>query len=224
MEYLKKAPPTSADDRLEIQKTVSMILAEIERDGTDAIRRYSAKFDGWDPPSFRVSPAQISEAEERVDPKLRAQIEFSRLQVERFARLQRASLIDFQAETLPGVTLGQKQIPVNSVESWAWPFWMQLRACSSGGPLLPLPVRHGGTAERLSFVLTLTKWSVSPTKSPVSMSKSKRRIQSGSYGSSPTTDLCSWVQTRQLFTVIKASEQTMSCRPAERLGTPEASG
>lgn len=118
MEYLKKAPPTSSVDRLEIQNTVSMILAEIERDGTDAIRRYSAKFDGWNPPSFRVSPAQISEAEDRVDPKLRAHIEFSRLQVERFAKLQRASLIDFQAETLPGVTLGQKQIPVNSVGSY----------------------------------------------------------------------------------------------------------
>jgi hypothetical protein len=175
MEYLKKAPPTSTVDRLEIRNTVSMILAEIERDGTDAIRRYSAKFDDWDPPSFRVSPAQISEAEERVDSKLRAQIEFSRLQVERFARLQRASLIDFQAE-------------------------------------------------RLSFVLTRTKWSVSPTKSPVSMSKSKRRIPGGSYRGSRTTDLSSWGQTRQLFMVIKASEQTMFCRPVERLGTPEASG
>jgi sulfopropanediol 3-dehydrogenase len=118
MEYLKKAPPSSATDRLQIQETVSQILGEIERDGTDAIRRYSAKFDGWDPPSFRVSPAQISEAAAHVDPELRAQIEFSRLQVERFARLQRASLIDFQAETLPGVTLGQKQIPVNSVGSY----------------------------------------------------------------------------------------------------------
>src|ERR1700742_4874339 len=118
MEYLKKAEVNSASDRLQIQQTVSEILAEIERDGTKAIRRYSAKFDGWDPPSFRVSAAQISEAEERVDPKLRAQIEFSRLQVERFARLQRASLVDFQVETLPGVTLGQKQIPVNAVGSY----------------------------------------------------------------------------------------------------------
>jgi len=119
MEYLKKAPPPSASDRLQIQKTVTEILAEIERDGTDAIRRYSAKFDGWDPPSFRVSPAQIREAEEHVDSKLQAQIEFSRLQVERFARLQRAScLVDFQVETLPGVTLGQKHIPVNAVGSY----------------------------------------------------------------------------------------------------------
>ncbi len=118
MEYLKKAELNSASDRLQIQQTVSEILAEIERDGTKAIRRYSAKFDGWDPPSFRVSAAQISEAEERVDPKLQAQIEFSRLQVERFARLQRASLVDFQVETLPGVTLGQKQIPVNAVGSY----------------------------------------------------------------------------------------------------------
>jgi sulfopropanediol 3-dehydrogenase len=118
MEYLKKASPPSALDHQQVQETVSQILAEIERDGTDAIRRYSAKFDGWDPPSFRVSSAQIREAEDRVDSNLQKQIEFSRLQVERFARLQRASLVDFQVETLPGVTLGQKQIPVNAVGSY----------------------------------------------------------------------------------------------------------
>jgi sulfopropanediol 3-dehydrogenase len=118
MEYLKKALPTSAVDRFQIQQTVSGILAEVERDGTDAIRRYSTKFDGWNPPSFRVSSSQIREAEERVDPKLKEQIEFSRSQVERFAGLQRASVIDFEVETLPGVTLGQKQIPVNSVGSY----------------------------------------------------------------------------------------------------------
>lgn len=118
MEHLKKALPPSDADRFQIQETVSGILADVERNGTDAIRRYSAKFDGWNPPSFRVSPTQIREAEEQVDSKLKAQIEFSRSQVERFAGLQRASLIDFQVETLPGVTLGQKQIPVNSVGSY----------------------------------------------------------------------------------------------------------
>jgi sulfopropanediol 3-dehydrogenase len=118
MEYLKKALPPSEADRFQVQETVSGILADIERDGTDAIRRYSTKFDGWNPPSFRVSPSQIREAEENVDPKLKEQIEFSRSQVERFAGLQRASLIDFEVETLPGVTLGQKQIPVNSVGSY----------------------------------------------------------------------------------------------------------
>lgn len=118
MEYLKKAAPSSSGDRQQIKETVSQILADIEREGTDAIRRYSAKYDEWNPPSFRVSSDQIREAEGLVDSTLRAQIEFSRLQVERFARLQRASLVDFQVETLPGVTLGQKQIPVNSVGSY----------------------------------------------------------------------------------------------------------
>jgi sulfopropanediol 3-dehydrogenase len=118
MEYLKKALPPSDADRFQIQETVSGILADVERNGTDAIRRYSTKFDGWNPPSFRVSPRQIREAEEHVEPRLQEQIEFSRSQVERFAGLQRASLIDFQVETLPGVTLGQKQIPVNSVGSY----------------------------------------------------------------------------------------------------------
>src|SRR5580692_5472653 len=78
MEYLKKAPLSSASDRLLIQQTVSEILLDIERHRTEAIRRYSAKFDGWNPPLFRVSAAQISEAEEEVDSKLRAHIEFSR--------------------------------------------------------------------------------------------------------------------------------------------------
>jgi sulfopropanediol 3-dehydrogenase len=118
MEYVKKALPAQIADRRQIQETVSEILADVERYGTDAIRRYSAKFDGWNPSSFRVSPTQIREAEERVDPVLQEQIEFSRSQVERFATLQRASLIDFEVETLPGITLGQKQIPVNSVGAY----------------------------------------------------------------------------------------------------------
>jgi sulfopropanediol 3-dehydrogenase len=118
MEYLKQASPPSALDRSEVQETVSKILDEIEREGTDAIRRYSAKFDNWSPPSFRISEAQISEAGERLDPQLKGQIEFSRTQVENFARRQRALLVDFQMETLPGVTLGQKQIPVNAVGSY----------------------------------------------------------------------------------------------------------
>jgi len=118
MEYLKKAAPFSTGDRQQIQETVSRILGDIEREGTDAIRRYSSRYDDWNPASFRVSSDRIREAEGLVENTLRAQIEFSRLQVERFARLQRASLVDFQVETLPGVILGQKQIPVNSVGSY----------------------------------------------------------------------------------------------------------
>jgi len=118
MEHLKKAASSPSGERQHVQEAVSQILADIEREGTDAIRRYSAKYDDWNPPSFRVSSDRIREAEGLVDSTLRAQIEFSRLQVERFARLQRAALVDFQVETLPGVILGQKQIPVNSAGSY----------------------------------------------------------------------------------------------------------
>lgn len=118
MEYLKKAVEPAGGGHPKVAETVSKILADIERDGIAAVRRYSREFDGWDPPSFRVSPPQIREAEHRADPQLLSHLEFSRLQVERFARLQRASLVDFQAETLPGVTLGQKHIPVNAVGAY----------------------------------------------------------------------------------------------------------
>ena len=118
MEYLKKAPPRLHSEQQKIRDTVSQILADIEREGIAAVRRYSDQFDGWNPPSFRVSTDEIREAEHQIDPVLRNHIEFSRLQVERFAKLQRDSLVDFQAETLPGVTLGQKQIPVNAVGSY----------------------------------------------------------------------------------------------------------
>ena len=118
MEYLKQAAEVPGVRHQQVVETVSKILADIERDGISAVRHYSREFDGWDPPSFRVSLAQIGEAEARIDPQLLSHIEFSRLQVERFARLQRASLVDFKAETLPGVTLGQKHIPVNAVGAY----------------------------------------------------------------------------------------------------------
>jgi sulfopropanediol 3-dehydrogenase len=118
VEYIKQASFKASSEQEHIQATVSQILLEIEREGVAAIRRYSAKFDGWEPPSFRVLPDEVRQAEEKVPQTLRNQIEFSRLQVERFAKLQRASLIDFQVETLPGVTLGQKQIPLNAVGSY----------------------------------------------------------------------------------------------------------
>jgi sulfopropanediol 3-dehydrogenase len=118
MEYLKKKPLKALAEQQQIRDIVSQILSEIEREGISAVRRYSEKFDAWNPPSFRVSAEQIERAEEQVDPILRDHIEFSRAQVVHFAGVQRASLTDFQLETLPGVTLGQKQIPVNAIGAY----------------------------------------------------------------------------------------------------------
>lgn len=118
MEYIKKAPPQPPSVSQEIRETVSRIISDVEREGIDAVRRYSEKFDGWNPPSFRLSKREIEEGLNAVDPRIARSIDFAIEQVRKFAELQRATLTDFEAETLPGVTLGQKQIPVNAVGSY----------------------------------------------------------------------------------------------------------
>jgi len=118
-EYLKRPeaqPPEIAES---VRTTVSEILLSVEREGLAAVRRYSEKLDDWNPPSFRVSDAQIDHAATQIDDTLRGHIEFSQAQVRGFAQLQRDALVDFERETLPGVTLGQKQIPVANVGSYS---------------------------------------------------------------------------------------------------------
>ena len=118
MEYFKKAPPQPASVSQEIKDTVSQVISEVEREGIAAVRRYSERFDGWNPPSFGITDQQMRDAGNAVDDKVAQAIAFSLEQVRRFASLQRATLTEFEVETLPGVTLGQKQIPVNAVGSY----------------------------------------------------------------------------------------------------------
>lgn len=118
MEYIKKAPPQPPSISQEIRDTVSRIISDVEREGITAVRRYSERFDSWNPPSFRLSKREIEEGLSAVDPSIAHSIDFATEQVKKFAELQRATLTDFEAETLPGVTLGQKQIPVNAVGAY----------------------------------------------------------------------------------------------------------
>jgi sulfopropanediol 3-dehydrogenase len=118
MEYIKKAPPQPPSISQEIRDTVSRIISDVEREGITAVRRYSERFDGWNPPSFRLSEREIEEDLSAVDPSIARSIDFAIEQVKKFAELQRATLADFEAETLPGVTLGQKQIPVSAVGAY----------------------------------------------------------------------------------------------------------
>ena len=118
MEYLKKAEPIGEQVTQGIRDTVSRILLDVEKEGLAAIRRYSEQLDGWNPESFVVGAEEIKRATDSVDDNLKAHIEFAKAQVENFARLQKETLIDFEKETLPGVVLGQKQIPVNAVGSY----------------------------------------------------------------------------------------------------------
>jgi sulfopropanediol 3-dehydrogenase len=117
-EYLKKAPLYSREDTQEVRRTVTEMLQRIEREGAVAIRRYSRELDRWDPPSFVVGEATIKRAAERIDPVLREGIAFAQDQVRAFATAQRETLRDLEVQTLPGVTLGHRHIPVGSVGAY----------------------------------------------------------------------------------------------------------
>jgi sulfopropanediol 3-dehydrogenase len=119
MEYLKKAEPVGEQVTQDIRGSVSEILMAIEREGTTAVRRYSEQLDDWNPESFVVSEEEILRAEDSVDEELKRYINFAQEQVRNFAQLQRETLVDFERETLPGVVLGQKQIPVNAAGCYA---------------------------------------------------------------------------------------------------------
>ena len=119
MEYLKKAEPVGEQVTQDIRESVSEILMAIEREGTTAVRRYSEQLDDWNPESFVVSEEEILRAEDSVDEELKRYINFAQEQVRNFAQLQRETLVDFERETLPGVVLGQKQIPVNAAGCYA---------------------------------------------------------------------------------------------------------
>ncbi len=98
-----------------VRKTVEDIIAEVALRGDDAVRDLSAKFDQWSPPSFRLSQGEI----ERLIASLPAQtvddIRFAQAQIRRFAEAQRQAIRDIEVETLPGVRLGHKNIPVDSI-------------------------------------------------------------------------------------------------------------
>jgi sulfopropanediol 3-dehydrogenase len=119
MEYLKKAEPIGEQVTQDIRASVSGILAAVEKEGITAVRRYSEQLDGWNPESFVVSEGEIRRAEDSVDEELKEYINFAQEQVRNFAQLQRETLVDFERETLPGVVLGQKQIPVNAAGCYA---------------------------------------------------------------------------------------------------------
>ena len=114
--YLKKAAAASergASER-QVRETVEAILADIEKRGDDAVRELSAKFDGWDRDSYRLTQAEIDGCIGQLSRQDIADIEFAQTQVRNFARVQRESIKDIEVETLPGVVLGHRNIPLNA--------------------------------------------------------------------------------------------------------------
>ena len=115
--YLKrgKDAQTQADEDSLVRSIVEGILKNIEVRGDEAVREYSKKFDNWDPADFRLSHAAIEAAVKQLSPRELEDIKFAQVQVRNFAQLQRDSMQDIEVETLPGVILGHKHIPMNAV-------------------------------------------------------------------------------------------------------------
>jgi sulfopropanediol 3-dehydrogenase len=103
-----------ADDAA-VRQTVEAIIADVAARKDAAVRDYSAKFDHWQPASFRLTREEIDACSREVSAQAVEDIRFAQAQIRRFAEAQRASMHDLEIETLPGVTLGHRNIPVNSV-------------------------------------------------------------------------------------------------------------
>jgi len=100
---------------MKVRKVVEDILDDIRVRGDEAVRELSVRFDNWDPESFKLSEEQIEEIIASLPQQVIDDIKFAQEQVGGFAEHQRAALQDIEVETLPGVILGHKNIPVNSV-------------------------------------------------------------------------------------------------------------
>ena len=97
---------------------VSEMLLDLDKNGVVAVRKYSRRFDDWDPPDFELGEAQIEEAIRDLDPQVIEDTEFCQANVRRFAEAQLQTLQPLEIETRPGVILGHKHIPVRSVGSY----------------------------------------------------------------------------------------------------------
>jgi len=114
---LKVGKPESerAEDDAKVRGTVQATLADIQTRGDAAIRDLSEKFDNYSPDNFRLSQSEIDAAMSKVSARDMDDIKFAQTQIRTFAEAQRASMTDIEVETMPGVFLGHKNIPVQSV-------------------------------------------------------------------------------------------------------------
>ncbi len=117
IEYLKrsKSDADRAEDDAKTRAVVEATLKDIETRGDVAVRELSEKFDNYSPASFRLSQDQIEDLISQLSDRELADIKFAQEQVRNFAQAQRNSMLDIEVETLPGVILGHKNIPVQSV-------------------------------------------------------------------------------------------------------------
>jgi sulfopropanediol 3-dehydrogenase len=118
--HLKSATPKTFGDRaqLDVADRVRSIIADVRQRGDEAVREYSATFDQWEPEAFRLGQEQVAELVSGLPKQVIDDIAFVQEQVGSFARAQRASLQDIEVETLPGVRLGHRHVPVDAVGAY----------------------------------------------------------------------------------------------------------
>ena len=117
IEFLKRSKPDSekAEDDAKVKAVVETTLADIAARGDTAVRDLSQKFDNYQPERFRLTNSEIEAAMNKVLTRDMDDIKFAQTQIRCFAEAQRASMTDIEVETLPGVILGHRNIPVQSV-------------------------------------------------------------------------------------------------------------
>jgi sulfopropanediol 3-dehydrogenase len=115
--YLKQGrdPDAAAEADAKVRAVVESAIADVQRRGDAAVREMSVRFDGWDREDYRLTLAEIRACVDQLPTRAIADIEFAQAQVRNFAEVQKAALRDVEVETLPGVVLGHKNIPVNAV-------------------------------------------------------------------------------------------------------------
>jgi len=116
-EYLKRGKPAAerAEDDAKVRGIVEDILGDIEARGDAAVKDLSVKFDNYSPDKFLLTDSEIEAAMQQVSTREMNDIRFAQTQIRNFAQAQRASMTDIEVETMPGVILGHKNIPMNSV-------------------------------------------------------------------------------------------------------------
>src|SRR5258705_5298188 len=115
--YLKRGMDASAIKAADakVRETVDQILEQIETRRDAAVRELSQQFDNWSPPSFKLTDSEIESAISQVGKRDLDDIKFAQAQVRNFAQKQKDTMRDLEVETLPGVILGHKHIPVASI-------------------------------------------------------------------------------------------------------------
>ncbi len=101
-----------------VAAVVDEIVGAVAKEGDAAVRRYSSRLDGWERESFLLSPAEIEACVDRVPRQILDDIVFCQEQVRRFARAQRETMLDLEIETLPGVRLGHRHVPISAVGAY----------------------------------------------------------------------------------------------------------